>query len=105
MFNWPRRVRATLASQPSDRRRPVQRVPEVQAQSERPQSAPGAPSSGAIPDDLVEAIIEAADPSIGIQIRLDWICGARVSSALQGCYGGARIVAWRGVEIPVAPEA
>jgi site-specific recombinase XerD len=35
--------------------------------------------------DLVEAIINAAHPTIGIQIRVEWICGARVSSVVQGC--------------------
>jgi site-specific recombinase XerD len=35
--------------------------------------------------DLVEAIINAAHPSIAIQLRVEWVCGARVSSVLQGC--------------------
>jgi hypothetical protein len=35
--------------------------------------------------DLVEAIIDAAHSSVAIQLRVEWVCGARVSSILQGC--------------------
>lgn len=35
--------------------------------------------------ELIQAIIDAAHPSIAIQIAVEWATGARVSSVLQGC--------------------
>jgi hypothetical protein len=35
--------------------------------------------------DLVQDIIDAAHPTIGVQLCVEWVAGSRVSSLLQGC--------------------